>query len=68
MMHSVAEGMLTLQWDAAGFTLQENPNVEDRAGWKDVPGGDSSPLVIDLGAIAPGAKKILSLVAPVAKE
>lgn len=47
--------MLTLEWDAPGAKLEENPKVADPEGWQDVPGGDSSPIVLDLEAIEAGS-------------
>jgi len=41
--------------------LQENPRVEDRGGWQDVPGGDSSPINIDLNAIEAGSNNFYRL-------
>lgn len=43
-------GQLTLSWTVAGFVLQENSTVNQPAGWSNVPGGASSPVVINLPA------------------
>lgn len=41
---------LTLSWTVAGFVLQENSALDQPAGWSNVPGGASSPVVINLPA------------------
>lgn len=35
---------ISLSWSGEGFVLQENDDVEDSAGWDDVPNGDTSPV------------------------
>jgi hypothetical protein len=41
---------LTLSWTASGFVLQENSNLQNAAGWSNVPGGNVSPVIITMNA------------------
>lgn len=44
----VSAGQLTLSWSAPGAVLQENSDVTNAAGRKDVIGGESSPAIVTL--------------------
>lgn len=50
LAYAFAAGKLTLTWTQAGFALQENNNLSNAAGWKSVPGGSASPVVITVPA------------------
>ncbi len=39
---------ITLSWTPPGFTLEQNDNVSDPAGWSAVPGGTASPVVLTI--------------------
>jgi hypothetical protein len=41
---------LTLSWTASGFVLQENSSVTNAAGWSNVSGGNTSPVIINMNA------------------
>jgi hypothetical protein len=44
-------GQITLTWDAVGYVLQENTNLNDTAGWNGLPG--TSPVTVN---VAPGPR------------
>jgi hypothetical protein len=39
---------LTLSWPLTGFVLQENSSVSNPAGWSNVTGGSSSPVIVTI--------------------
>ena len=53
MGFAVVDGKLRLSWSQTGFVLQQNGNLQDPAGWSNVPQGDVSPVVIDLATTGP---------------
>jgi hypothetical protein len=46
LSYSRSGNRLTLSWTTPGCILQANANVADAAGWRDVPGGDLSPVTV----------------------
>ncbi len=49
---------LTLSWSGTGFVLQENSNLNNPAGWSNVAGGGTSPVVV---TISPSVNKFYRL-------
>jgi hypothetical protein len=49
LSYSRSGNRLTLSWTTPGCILQENANVADAAGWRDVPGGDVSGVAVPTG-------------------
>jgi hypothetical protein len=45
-----AGDQLLLSWTRSGYKLQENSDLNNPAGWTDVPGGDTSPVTVTIGA------------------
>jgi len=45
---SRAGNQLTLSWPTPGFLLQENTSLTNPAGWSNVPGGSSSPVIVTI--------------------
>jgi hypothetical protein len=45
---SRAGNQLTLSWPTPGFLLQENSSLTNPAGWSNVPGGSTSPVVVTI--------------------
>jgi hypothetical protein len=43
-----AENQLTLSWSLSGFVLQENSSLTNPAGWREVAGGSSSPVIVTI--------------------
>jgi hypothetical protein len=45
---SRAGNQLTLSWPTPGFVLQENTSLTNPAGWSNVPGGSTSPVIVTI--------------------
>jgi hypothetical protein len=48
LSYSRSGGQLTLSWTSPGCVLQENTSVADLAGWRDVSGGNVSPVTVTI--------------------
>jgi hypothetical protein len=40
---------LSLSWSAKGFVLQKNSSLTNSAGWSNVVGGGTSPVIVPIG-------------------
>jgi len=49
LQYSVSGTQLTLTWLGSGFTLQENSNVANAAGWSAVPGAGANSATVPIG-------------------
>jgi len=43
-----AGNQLNISWIASGYVLQQNSNLGNTAGWSDVSGGASSPVIVTI--------------------
>jgi regulation of enolase protein 1 (concanavalin A-like superfamily) len=41
---------IAISWQGTGFKLQQATKLTDPAGWTDVPSGDTSPVILPIGA------------------
>ena len=47
LAYAYAAQRLTLSWTEPGFLLQQNDDLADPAGWTNVSGGETSPVILD---------------------
>lgn len=48
--YTVANGQLTMNWQGAGFTLQENTNLGNAAGWSAVAGAGANSATVPIAS------------------
>jgi hypothetical protein len=48
LTYTLANGQLTLSWQGTGFTLQENANLGNAAGWTAVPGAGANSATVPI--------------------